>query len=377
MSAHTHPVVRAYLARVRTALSDLPAAEVEEIVEDVRPHLTEIVERLGERASVDAVAEELGAPESYAAELRTAGEYPPAPSTKGFVEKSRPMLARAALAGLLAATICAAASGLRMGVNWADDKALPLLLFTVVLAAGSAGYLILQGSHDVWALPEVRKFVERTGLRGAGSRGKNPLQVISPVWWVVAAVLLGMFAFAAASSPLVVVTFLVLAGLMLWAGPMSAREWRWGALVLPLSALVVGGVVGTGGSIVQRINQPDWAYDDPYAYTSWNLDEGAESELYYGSRTLENLYVFDAEGQPLTDVYVYAEDGSPVLLPRYGCDPNTGEKIHTGRDNQFPRPRIEQGGWDEHGTVNGYNVDRPFCEEVEGVPFTVAVPSGK
>ncbi|WP_332253562.1 HAAS signaling domain-containing protein [Saccharomonospora halophila] len=51
MSSHTRPAVRAYLARVRTALSDLPADEVDEIVEDVRPHLAEIADGLGEDAT--------------------------------------------------------------------------------------------------------------------------------------------------------------------------------------------------------------------------------------------------------------------------------------------------------------------------------------
>jgi hypothetical protein len=29
---------------------------------------------------------------------------------------------------------------------------------------------------------------------------------------------------------------------------------------------------------------------------------------------------------------------------------------------------------DEFGTVNGYNAYRAFCQEVDEVPFTVAVP---
>jgi hypothetical protein len=48
MSTQSPTAVRVYLARVRSALTDLPPAEVEEILEDVRPHMTEIAVELGE-----------------------------------------------------------------------------------------------------------------------------------------------------------------------------------------------------------------------------------------------------------------------------------------------------------------------------------------
>lgn len=382
MTAHTHPVVRAYLARVRTALSDLPSAEIDEIVEDVRPHLAELVDSLGDRASVAAMTEELGEPESYAAEVRAAGEYPPAPNESARAEKPRTALARAVLAGLLAATICAAATGMVLAVDLTGDDALPLLALTIVLVGGAAGYLVVRGTQDLRALPEVRKLAELRGAKNAASRGVRLLQMLNPVWWVVSAALLGLLAVASAvgqsSGILALVILLALAGIALWAGPKAARDLRWVAVVVPLSALVVGSGLGTAGYVLQNVGDDDpYADELHYAYATQNLADDGSPALYYGSRQVENLYVFDSEGKPLTDVYVYGEDGSPVLMPRYACDPHAQTKIQTGKDNKFPRPHIEQGGYDEFGTVNGYNVSRPFCHEIDEVPFTVAVPGGE
>ena len=66
--------VRVYLARVRTALADLPASEIEEILEDVRPHLAELEAELGEGARWDADRGELLWVDIVAGVLRRAVE---------------------------------------------------------------------------------------------------------------------------------------------------------------------------------------------------------------------------------------------------------------------------------------------------------------
>ena len=58
MSTHTQPAVRAYLARVRTALSDLPAGEVDEIVDDgvvVETDPTIVTQRVSRAPAQDVV----------------------------------------------------------------------------------------------------------------------------------------------------------------------------------------------------------------------------------------------------------------------------------------------------------------------------------
>src|SRR5689334_3464157 len=81
MSAPTNTAVSEYLNRTQAALADLPAAEVEEILEDIGPHLAEVADELGEGVSVETLIERLGTPEDYASELRTAAGYPPAETT--------------------------------------------------------------------------------------------------------------------------------------------------------------------------------------------------------------------------------------------------------------------------------------------------------
>ncbi len=384
MSTHTHPVVRAYLARVRTALSDLPDAEIDEIVDDVRPHLAEIAEELGERASVAAMTEELGTPESYAAEVRAAGEYPPPPAGKESVRtgRSRRAFARLALWGLVAGAACAAVAGLVLASNpWRGDEALLALFVAVVMVGASAGYFVLHGTAAVRELPELR------GLLAAGRAGDGVPRVVrwvralNPVWWAVSALFLGLLAVVTVVGPgsgvLELVTLLALAGLLLWAGPRAARDYRMAAVALPLSAFVVGAGVGLADYMIGSARSSATSYSTPPAeYLNYTPD-GGEPLLFYGSEQIDNIYVFDAEGKPLTDVYFYTEQGSPIRIPRYGCDEHTGERIPTGTDNRFPRPHVEQGGVDDYGTVNGYNAYRPFCEEVDEVPFTVAVPNGK
>jgi hypothetical protein len=69
-----------YLERVRAALADLPAEVREEMLHDLTVHLADVSAELGEVGD-GALEERLGAPEAYAAELRSAaglGSRPPA-----------------------------------------------------------------------------------------------------------------------------------------------------------------------------------------------------------------------------------------------------------------------------------------------------------
>ncbi|EID53287.1 HAAS signaling domain-containing protein [Saccharomonospora xinjiangensis] len=383
MSTHTHPVVRAYLARVRTALADLPGAEIDEIVDDVRPHLAEIAERLGERADVAGMIAELGTPESYAAEVRSTGEYPPPPAAEEPARSGTPRLAlaRVALWGLLASVACAAVAGAVLASGeFDDDKALVLVLLVGAMVAVSGGYLVLRGTATVRELPELRGLLD-AGREGNGvPRVARCLRALNPVWWVLSALVLGLLAVVAVvghgGGVLGLVTMLALAGLALWAGPRSARDYRMVAVTLPLSAFVVGVGAGLADYVIGTARSSAAPYSAP-PVEYLNYTNGGEPLLFYGSEEIGNIYVFDAKGNPLTDVYLYTEQGSPIRVPRYGCEEFTGGTMRTGTDNQFPRPRIDQGGVDDHGIVNGYNAYKPFCEEIDGVPFTVAVPNGK
>ena len=72
-----------YVDAVRTALADLPADDLAEIVEDVRDHVEQVSAELGAEATAAALEERLGTPAVYAAELRSAAGYPPGPGDVG------------------------------------------------------------------------------------------------------------------------------------------------------------------------------------------------------------------------------------------------------------------------------------------------------
>ena len=65
-----NPAAEEYLGGVRTALADLPAPEVAEILDDVRAHLADLTAELGGAADMAALTGRLGPPSAYAAELR-------------------------------------------------------------------------------------------------------------------------------------------------------------------------------------------------------------------------------------------------------------------------------------------------------------------
>ncbi|WP_007025810.1 DUF1700 domain-containing protein [Saccharomonospora iraqiensis] len=378
MSSHTRPAVRAYLARVRTALSDLPPDEVDEIVEDVRPHLAEIADGLGADATLAAMTAELGSPEDYAAEVRAAGDYPPPPGPSGDGDRTEAPVSRlaprTAFWGLALGVPVAALLGLALGLT---HEAAPRALFAyLVLVGAGIGLAALaastRGTDQIRDLPEVRWLAARSGLP---ARLWTLLGVLSPLgWWLAAAVLALLGVLLAADDGWPALPLMIgLAALVLWAGPRSRTDHRKLWATLPVTAFVTGTAVGLAGALLES------AVEAPHASPHDSVYGGATGEgtgeLFHDGERLDNLYVFDAEGKPLTDVYLYTEDGRPLSIPRYGCDEHTSARIRTGSDNLFPRPRVETGAVDDHGTVGGYNAYRPVCAEREGVPFTVAVPT--
>jgi uncharacterized membrane protein len=91
----TDPQIIDYLHRVRAALADLPTETRAELLEDEPAHLAEV---LSEGSS--GLAERLGPPEKYAAELRAAAGLPPATLTRNPAAVKRSAHQRAAAAAI-------------------------------------------------------------------------------------------------------------------------------------------------------------------------------------------------------------------------------------------------------------------------------------
>lgn len=373
--------VRVYLARVRTALADLPASEIEEILEDVRPHLAELEAELGEGARVETLIERLGTPESYAAELRAAGGYPaPGEGTTQVLATAAPSLVkpRIALWGLVFCALGLALLAFGATVSLSPDAFIGLLLFAPVFVV-SLVLLLRGGVEPVLALPEV------VWLRDTMAKGREQEDAgkflrfagsLKPAWWVLCAVALiafGLLFMLRHRSGVLLLPFLILAAVAaLWVGPRVRTDRRLLWVAVPISAFVIGGALGGFGAAVDLFGRS--SYSSPSSYYPSSADHYGTDQLFYGGREVENVYAFDAEGKPLTEVYLYDEEGRPLTLTRYGCERSSGSRQKIGSDNRFPRPKIEQGVVDDQGNYNGYNGYRGACRELGGVPFSAAIP---
>ena len=74
-STLTGPVAT-YLAQIRAELTDLPPGELEDVLDDVTGHLTDVAAELDGEPTAAALENRLGTPLQYADELRTAGALP-------------------------------------------------------------------------------------------------------------------------------------------------------------------------------------------------------------------------------------------------------------------------------------------------------------
>ncbi|MBB4685434.1 DUF1700 domain-containing protein [Amycolatopsis jiangsuensis] len=386
MSTEKPTAVRVYLARVRTALADLPAGEVEEILEDVRPHLAEMEAELGASARVEALVEGLGTPESYAAELRAAGGYPaPPPGGDGATEvlvkpaAPSPVAPRIALWGMVTVALGMALLAFSAAVSVDPDPLVGVLVLAPVFAV-SLWLLMRRGIQSVLDLPEVGKLREsmRTWREGRGERSAAYLGALTPAWWLLCAAVLVLFGlllmvrntYAAALLPFLVVAAVA----VVWAGPRTRRDRRLLWLAVPISAFVVGGVFGGLGAAIEQIDNRGSYYAGNASYSTPATDDYGNQQLSYGDEELRNVYAFDSDGKPLKDVYLYDEQGRPLTITRYGCEQDTGTTATRGSDNRFPRPKIVEGVQDDRGNLDGYNSSRSYCREDDGVPFAAAIP---
>ena len=376
--------VRVYLARVRTALADLPASEIEEILEDVRPHLAELEGELGEGARVEALIERLGTPESYAAELRASGGYPPASEGATVVvtaAASTPGLLkpRIALWGLVICAVGLALLAFGAAVSVDPDVLIGLVLLAPVFLI-SLVLLLRGGVEPVLALPELgwlRGTLAKLREQEDGGKFLGYLGSLKPAWWVLCAVALlafGVLLMLRHRGAVLLLPFLLVAGAaIVWAGPRVRADRRLLWVAVPVSAFVIGGALGGFGAAVDLISNRN-AYQGASSYYPSSSDQYGNDQLSYGGQSVDNVYAFDAEGKPLTEVYLYDEEGRPITLTRYGCERSSGTKEKIGSDNRFPRPRIQQGVTDDQGNFDGYNGYRSACREDAGVPFSAAIP---
>lgn len=226
-----------FLIRMRAALSDLPPAEVDELLEDTEEHVRELAVEHGE----DQLELRLGSPEAYAAELRSAAGYPPPPKPEEPTTPLQPQhgdgVEVLALSGLIITTV----SALLFGASLRHSQLLPLFLLTGLVGLAISLPLLVRGQAGVQALaevPTVKALLPYLKPDQSTLTGKVLAYVYSlqPAWWllrVVPFVLFtrgGLIALVILGIPAAVVSILV--------GHYSRVDRRLLWLVVPANALV-------------------------------------------------------------------------------------------------------------------------------------------
>jgi hypothetical protein len=356
--------VAIYLAQVRAELSDLPPGELEDVLEDVSGHLTEVAAEFGTEPTITALQERLGSPRQYADELRTAAGYPPRtePAGQGHLDTGW----RALRWGLIAGTVGPffVATGI---FAWSRDETafFGMLGFAVLFVSASLGVRALRGSDPRTVLDNPR------GARGADVvRGwvdqippniRTELVTIGqPVWWVARGVIGagGFFALFGATS-VTVVGSVAGAAVSIWIGRKTQRDRRWLWYVVPLNIVAAIAIpsflaAAYAGASFGFFNN----YND-YRGSNSNYNP-PPSGLQLDGNQVTNIYPFDAQGNQV-DVRLYDQDGNPISLDLQDCAANYGQVSRESKSNEFPQAVVVP---DENGDTT-----EETCKDSTKAPF--------
>ncbi|MEV5961549.1 hypothetical protein AB0L70_07270 [Kribbella sp. NPDC051952] len=359
--------VAIYLAQVRAELSDLPPGELEDVLDDVSGHLTEVAAEFepGPEGgpTLAALQERLGTPQQYADELRTAAGYPPRTKPVGVAHLDAGW--KALRWGLIAATV--GPFFIAIGIfAWQQDATVffGLLGIAVLFAAAYLGVRALHGYDPRIVLDTPRGAQGATAIRGLIDQippnARAELTSIGqPVWWVVRGVIGGggFFALFGAAS-VTVVGAIAGAAVSIWVGRKTQRDRRWLWYVVPLNvvtavavpAFLAAAYVGTSFSLFGNYNDYRGTNNTSYAPNGLRLD---------GNR-VTNIYPFDAQGKQV-DVRLYDQDGNPISLEPQDCAANYGSNQPGTTSNLFPQAVVSP---DEDGYADPEN-----CKDTTKAPF--------
>lgn len=355
--------VAIYLAQVRAELSDLPPGELEDVLEDVSGHLTEVAAEFEAEPTIATLQERLGTPQQYADELRTAAGYPPRTQPVGVAHLDAGW--KALRWGLIAATV--GPFFIAVGIFAWDENATAFfgLLGIAALFGGAAfGVRALRGYDPRIVLDTPR------GAKGAATiRGwidqippnvrQELVSIGQPVWWVTRGVIGGggFFALFGAAS-VTVVGAIAGAAVSVWIGRKTQKDRRWLWYVVPLNvvgavsipAVLAAAYVGASFNVFGHYN------DYRGSSTSYNAPNGLSLD---GNR-VSNIYPFDAQGKQV-DVRLYDQDGNPISLTLQDCEANWGTNRRDATSNLFPQAVVSP---DENGEAGPEN-----CKDTAKAPF--------
>jgi hypothetical protein len=247
-----HDEVEAYVTAVAGALADLPGTDRDDLLEDLPQHLTEVLSEEG-----GPLADRLGSPEAYAAELR---------ATLG--------------AGSAAGRRRVLLDGVRQRLGDLDARTGPLFgteLASTFLSTLRPGWWVLRG------------YVAAMLLAVMFDDGSRPLGVLPRVGGSLAVAVL-------------LLTGCVLLSVLV--GRRSAGLAGWPRFALHSSTVFLAIAAAAGVAVVDDSTRRDF-HQDVYRERPPLSD-------------VRDLFVYDGD-RLLTGVRVYDQDGNPVTLPTGNC----------------------------------------------------------
>ncbi|WP_219420213.1 hypothetical protein, partial [Pseudonocardia nigra] len=277
---------------------------------------------------------------------------PPAPAAAAAADRPGTVPARLAVLALVGSTFVMACGVVVREPGFVQLGAL--------LALAGLPVLTREGPRvpSVAALPEVRRFL--AARPGPGTPGRvvtDFLASLQPAWWVAralvaAAVVLWVVADVEAGP--VLLLDLVTVPASVWVGRRSQRDRRWLWAVVPLNGVAAVlsflGLVVSGAAVFQPASNVSYA---PYH----------QPGLWQDDREIRDIRPVDANGNPLTDVYLFDQDGRPINTADH-CYDGYGDPGYPTTDPVRPYPR----GVKEYDSTGR-------CVTVPPGPLVVAVPS--
>ena len=292
--------VARYAAAVRAAFADLPGPQRELLLEDLEDHLLEVVAEAG-----GPLAERLGRPEAYAAELRAS------------------------------ARLAAAAGAAR--------------------PRGAGPWL-----RETWGARQLRRLWATASTHPAGRAVLGFLPELRPAWWVVRgylAVQLVSVALSFLDAGLGGLSFPVpqlfgsrVLGLLATAAAVagSVALGRRGPSRRGLVALGNLGLSLFAVAMLLELGASE-ASDDHYHPEVVTTYSGPVSGLRADGEEISNIFAFDEDGKPLRNVYLVDQDGDPVVATHYDNEFLEPEQLVDGNgdlvENRYPQrqQQLDQG----------------------------------
>ncbi|SDF50330.1 HAAS signaling domain-containing protein [Klenkia brasiliensis] len=300
----TDPEVAAYARQVREALADVPAARLEELLEDLEEHLVEVASE-----TPGPLHERLGSPADYAAELRRAAGLPEPAAVAGQGRR-----------------------GVRERVQerWGDHAA--VVAVRDFLPELRPAWWVIRGWAAVAAVEAV--FLGQVGV-------PLPTLGLGPVGWVVTGA---------------AIAWSVRTGLRARAAgaPLTHAS---GFLNVGLALCAVVAVIGVAS---QRTSTEYYPAEVSY-------DSGPTTLTHEDGTPITNIVPYGPDGTPLTGVLLYDQDGRPIdNLSDWTGDGTVVEpqvSVPAQPANAYPQAQVVT-GYDEYGN----EVDEVFPAPATAAP---------